>query len=140
MTEDQKIKQIIAQYGSYFKHSSADVGHTEKGVWFFYEYDKEHDYYNSFIRFTTAEELTYLIASHAADEIGTLIEVEAENVYHALQEIEINDALESRYDMCIPMLLKDMEVLNQECQKGMEKMDVIYRSFSGILERMQNEN
>lgn len=44
LTEDQKIRQTIDQYSSYFENSDADVGHTKKGVWFFYEYDKEHDY------------------------------------------------------------------------------------------------
>lgn len=73
LTEEEKIRQIIEQYSSYFEHSDADVGHTQKGVWFFYEYDKEHDYYNSFIRFETAKELEHLIASLAADDLNVLI-------------------------------------------------------------------
>ncbi len=95
MTEEQKIRQTIEQYSSYFEHSDADVGHTQKGVWFFYEYDKEHDYYNSFIRFETAKELEHL---------------------------------------------KNMETLNGECRKWAERLDVIYGSFSGVLERLQDKN
>lgn len=140
MTEEQKIRQVIDQYSSYFEHSDADVGHTQKGVWFFYEYDEEHDYYNSFIRFSTAKELEQLIASLAADDLNVLIEVGAEDVHHALREIQINDSAGSCYDGCIPELLKNIEVLNSECQKWAERLDVIYRSFSGILERLRSEN
>ena len=140
MTEDQRIRQTIDQYSSYFEHSDADVGHTKKGVWFFYEYDKEHDYYNSFIRFKTAKELEHLIASLAADDLNVLIEVGAEAVHHALEEININDATACCYDGCIPELLKNMETLNGECRKWAERLDVIYRSFSGVLERLQDEN
>lgn len=140
MTEEQKIRQILNQYSSYFEHSDADVGHTQKGVWFFYEYDEKHDYYNSFIRFSTAKELEQLIASLAADDFNILIEVGAEDVHHALRKIQINDAVQSCYDECIPELLKNIEVLNSECQKWAEKLDVIYQSFSGVLERLQSEN
>lgn len=120
MTEDQRIRQIIDQYSSYFEHSAADVGHTQKGVWFFYEYDKEHDYYNSFIRFKAAKELEHLIASLAADDLNVLIEVGA--VHHALEEININDATACCYDGCIPELLKNMETLNGECRKWAERL------------------
>lgn len=140
MTEEQKIRQIIDQYSSYFEHSDADVGHTQKGVWFFYEYDKEHDYYNSFIRFKTAKELEHLIASLAADDLNVLIEVGAEAVHHALEEIDINDVTACCYDGCIPELLKNMETLNGECRKWAERLDVICRSFSGVLERQQDKN
>ena len=140
MTEDQRIRQTIDQYSSYFEHSDADVGHTQKGVWFFYEYDKEHDYYNSFIRFEAAKELEHLIASLTADDLNVLIEVGAEGVHHALEEININDATACCYDGCIPELLKNMETLNGECRKWAEKLDVICRSFSGVLESLQDEN
>ena len=140
MTEDQRIRQTIDQYSSYFEHSDADVGHTQKGVWFFYEYDKEHDYYNSFIRFEAAKELEHLIASLTADDLNVLIEVGAEGVHHALEEININDATACCYDRCIPELLKNMETLNGECRKWAEKLDVICRSFSGVLESLQDEN
>lgn len=140
LTEDQKIRQILNQYSSYFEHSDADVGHTQKGVWFFYEYDEEHDYYNSFIRFSTAKELEQLIASLLTEDFNILIEVGAEDVHHALRKIQINDAVGSCYAECIPILLKNIEVLNSECQKWAEKLDVIYQSFSGVLERLQSEN
>lgn len=32
LTEEEKIRQIIDQYSSYFEHLDADVGHTQKGV------------------------------------------------------------------------------------------------------------
>lgn len=140
MTEDQKIRQILDQYSSYFKHSDADVGHTQKGVWFFYEYDKKNDYYNSFIRFETARELELLIAELGADDLNLLIEVAIEDMQHALKEIHINDAKECCYDTCIPDLLQNIKVLNNEGQKWAARLEVIYRSFSGILERLQDKN
>lgn len=140
MAEDQKIKEIISQYSSYFTHSNADVGHTQKGIWFFYEYDEKHDYYNSFIRFETAKELELLIAQLAADDINVLIEAGTEDIQHALKEIDINDATECCYDGCIPELLKNMETLNNASKKWAERMDAICRSFSGIMERLQDKN
>lgn len=140
MTEDQKIRQVIDQYSSYFAHSNADVGHTQKGAWFFYEYDEEHDYYNSFIRFETANGLELLIAQLAADDINVLLEAGAEDIQYALKEIDINDATECCYDRCIPELLKNMETLNREGQKWAERMNMICRSFSGFLENLQNKN
>ena len=122
MTEDQKIRQILNQYSSYFKHSNADVGHTQKGVWFFYEYDEENDYYNSFIRFETAKELELLIAELAADDLNIVIEAGVEDMQHALREININDATTSNYGNCIPELLKNMETLNGECRKWAERL------------------
>lgn len=107
---------------------------------FFYEYDEENDYYNSFIRFETAKELELLIAGLAADDLNIVIEAEVENMRHALREININDATTSNYGKCISELLKNMEVLNSKSQKWSERLDVIYRSFSGILERIQEEN
>lgn len=113
----------------------SDVGHTKKGVWFFYEYDEEHDYYTSFFRFETAEELEQLIAEVLAEEFNTLIEITAENIFRGLDDIaaEISDASQTCYALCIPRLLKNMELLNKEYQKSAERLEIIFQSLSGVL-------
>lgn len=35
MTEDEKIRMIIAKYQNFFESADSDVGHAKKGVWFF---------------------------------------------------------------------------------------------------------
>ena len=134
MTEDEKIKEVIAKYDSFFENTVSDVGHTKKGVWFFYEYDEEHDYYTSFFRFETAEELEQIIAEVLAEEFNILIEITAENIFHEINEIttEINEAAESCYVSCIPNLLKNMEIFNIEYKKSAERLEVIFQSLSGV--------
>lgn len=135
MTEDEKIKKVIAKYDSFFENTDSDVGHTKKGVWFFYEYDKGHDYYTSFFRFETAEELERIIAEVLIEEFNILIEITAENIFRGLDNIaaEINDASQTCYTICIPKLLKNIEVLNKECQKSAERQEVIFQSLLGVL-------
>lgn len=140
MTEDEKIKRMIQKYDGYFKNSNADVGHTSKNVWFFYEYDEEHDYYNSFIRFHTAEELEQIIAGLIADDLSLLIEITVENTHYALRDVDINDAVEKDYGDCIPKLLKNMEVLIREYQKSAGRIEVIFKALSGILTGLQKSN
>lgn len=135
MTEEEKIKEIIARYDSFFKYTVADVGHTKKGVWFFYEYDEEHDYYDSFFRFETAEKLMQLIAEVAVENVNIMLETAAENIFHGINDIttEINEASESCYAPCIPNLLKNMEIFNKEYKKSAERMEGIWRALAGIL-------
>lgn len=139
MTENEKIEQIIQKYDSYFQNSNADVGHTSKNMWFFYDYDEAHDYYNSFIRFHSAEELEQIIIGMIADDLNLLIEIAAENTHYALRDININDAVEKNYEDCIPKLLENMEVLNIECQKSAGKIEIIFKALSGILITLQKE-
>lgn len=138
--ENERIRQVIAKYKDYFKYSRADVGHTEKNIWFFYEYDEEHRYYDSFIRFRTAKDLERLIAGLIADDLNVLIETAVENADYALQEFDMSEAAKKDYDACIPELLRNMEVLNRECEKNMGKLEVIFKSLSGILNGLQTEH
>lgn len=138
--ENDRIREVISKYDSYFRNSRADIGHTKKNIWFFYEYDEEHSYYDSFIRFRTAEELEKLIAGVIADDLNILLETAVENAYYALQEFDMSEAVEKDYDECIPELLRNMEVLNREYHKNMNKLDVIFKSLSGILAGLQTEH
>lgn len=139
MTEDEKIKRVIARYDSFFRSTISDVGHTKKGVWFFYEYDEEHDYYNSFFRFETAEELIQIIAEVAAEDINIMLEMAAENISREINDItiEINDATESCYAPCIPNLLKNIEIFNNEYKKSADRMEVIFQSLSRVLNEVE---
>lgn len=141
MTEDEKIKKVIAKYDSFFENTDSDVGHTKKGVWFFYEYDEDHDYYTSFFRFATAEELEQIIAEVLVEEFNILIEITAENIFHGLDNIaaEINDASQTCYAICIPNLLKNMEVLNKEYQRSAEKLEIIFQSLSGVFKEAEKQ-
>lgn len=135
MTEDEKIKMTIAKYQKFFESTDSDVGHTKKGVWFFYEYDEKYNCYSSFFRFKTAEELEQIIAEVLVEEFNMLIEITAENIFHGLDDIttEISDATQTCYILCIPRLLKNMEVLNKEYQRSAEKLEIIFQSLSGVL-------
>ena len=139
MTEDEKIREVIERYEGFFGSTISDVAQTKKGVWIFFEYDAEHGYYNSFFQFRTAEELELIIAQVLADEMNILIETTAENIHIGLQEIDINDMAQGSYDVSIPELLKNMEVLNSEFQKSAGRMDVILRSMPGILCGLKGE-
>lgn len=138
--ENERIRQVITKYEGYFKNSRADVGHTEKNIWFFYEYDEEHRCYDSFIRFRTAKDLKKLIAGLIADDLNILLETAVENADYALQEFDMSEAVEKDYDACIPDLLRNMEVLNRECQNNMGKLEIIFKALSGILTGLQMEH
>ena len=133
LTEDEKIREAIKEHEGFFQSTISDVAQTEKGVWIFFEYDAKHRHYNSFFQFTTAGELEQIIAEVLADEMNILIETTAENIQFGLQEFDINDATQISYEISIPELLKNMEVLNRELQKSAGRMDVILRSMPGIL-------
>lgn len=136
MTEEEKIRQTIETYRDYFSNSKADVFHSEKGVWAFWEYDKKYDYCHNFTLFETVEELEWLIAGLVASDTNLLIEVTAEEIQHSLHEIDISNAMQSRYDDCIPQLIENIEVLNKELQKWGKELNVLFQSLSGILERL----
>lgn len=138
--ENERIRQIITKYEGYFRNSRADVGYTEKNIWFFYEYDEEHRCYDSFIRFHTAEDLERLIAGLIADDLNILLETAVENADYALQEFDMSEAVEKDYNACIPDLLRNMKILNDECQKNMGKLEVIFKALSGILTGLQTEH
>ena len=118
MTEDEKIRKVIERYEGFFQNTISDVAQTKKGVWIFFEYDAEHEYYNSFFQFSTAGELEQIIVEVLADEVNILIETTAENIQLGLQEFDINEAAQSSYGVSVPELLKNIEVLNSELQKG----------------------
>ncbi len=140
MTEDEKIRKVIERYEGFFQNTISDVAQTKKGVWIFFEYDAEHEYYNSFFQFSTAGELEQIIVEVLADEVNILIETTAENIQLGLQEFDINEAAQSSYGVSVPELLKNIEVLNSELQKSTEKMDVILRSMPGVITCLKGEN
>lgn len=139
MTEDEKIKEIICKYRSYFEHSIADVGHTEKGRWFFYEREKGKGYYHSFVEFTKAEELEMIIAESVAEDINVFIDVATDSIQCKMRYIDINEASRNNYDRCIPELLKNLRALNQGCHDGMEMLDKIFGAVSGMLEEVNKK-
>ena len=139
MTEDEKIQKVIEENEGFFQNTISDVARTKKGVWIFFEYDEEHNYYNCFFRFKTAQELEWIIAEVLADEMNILIETTAENIHHELEDVDINDMAQSCYDISIPELMKNMEVLNSELQKGAQKLDAILRSIPSVFSRLKNE-
>ena len=110
LTEDEKIRNVIEKYENFFQNTISDVARTKKGVWIFFEYDADHDCYNSFFRFKTAEELKQIIAGVVAWEMNMLIEVAAENIQNELEGFDINDVAQS-YNTSIPLLLKNVEIL-----------------------------
>ena len=142
MTEDEKIRKVIAKYEHFFENTISDVGHTKKEVWFFYEYDEKYKCYKSFFRFETADELEQIIIGVIANELNILIKIIGENVHHEIEgnETEINDITESYYDFCIPELLKNIKVLNREFQKSAERLDVIFQSLSGVLREVGEQS
>lgn len=67
-----------------------------------------------------------------------MIEITAENIFHGLDDIsaEIGDASQACYAICIPRLLKNMELLNKEYQKSAERLEVIFQSLSRVLKNV----
>lgn len=139
LTEDEKIQKVIEENEGFFQNTVSDVAQTKKGAWIFFEYDKEHNYYNCFFRFKTAQELEWIIAEVLADDMNILIETTAENIHHELADIDINDAAQSCYDFSIPELMKNMEVLNSELQKGTGKLDAILQSMPSVFSRLKDK-
>lgn len=139
LTEDEKIQRVIKKNEGFFQNTISDVAQTKKGVWIFFEYDEEHSYYNCFFRFKTAKELEWIIAEVLADEMNILIETTAENIHHELEDVDINDVACGCYDISIPELMKNMEVLNNELQKGAQKMDAIFRAMPSVFRGLKGE-
>lgn len=127
---------MICKYRSYFEHSIADVGHTEKGKWFFYEREQGNGYYHSFVEFATAEELEKIIAESVAEDINVLIDVVSDSIQCKMRYIDINEASRISYDECIPELLKNLKALNQGYHDGMEMLDKIFKAVFGLLDEL----
>lgn len=78
MQEKEKIKKLLAEYRALLEVTDMDVAESLKGQWFFSRYNKENDYYDSLIRFQTAEELAEIIVGELAMDIFTTIDCSPE--------------------------------------------------------------
>ena len=103
------------------------------GLVFLYKYTSCNLLSISFILFEKAEEMEQLIVGVISDDLNCLIEVTVENMQYALKDIDINEAKDCCYDYAVPRLVQNLEVLNQEYQKGAEKLDKIFQALSYIL-------
>lgn len=74
MTEKQKIKKLLTKFKSLFEITDMDVAESMKGHWYFSRYNKDNDYYDTFVRFETAEELAEILLGELATDILTTID------------------------------------------------------------------
>lgn len=86
MSEDKKIEYVLEKYKEYFNNSNSDVCHSNKGIWFFYQYDSKNDIYESFYQFTTAKELEKIIIGEIIETINIALECTAEAIVFANNE------------------------------------------------------
>lgn len=136
MTEDEKIKSIIKKYGKFFENTFSDVAQSQKGKWIFFEYDKEYNHYDSFYQFETAKELEQIIVAVLAENLNITMELNAENIQRKLDKIDINDIAENNFDYCIPKLQEYMKVFIIEYQKSGERLEVIFKSLSTVIDSL----
>ena len=78
MDEKQKINQLLEEHKALFEVTDMDVAQSMKGEWFFSRYNKELDYFDTLIHFTTAKELAEIMLGEMAVDIFATIDVEAE--------------------------------------------------------------
>lgn len=78
MTEKEKIKKIVTDYKALFEVTDFDVAESLKGQWYLSRYNKELDYYDTFVRFKTAKELAEILLGELAIDIFTSIDCEPE--------------------------------------------------------------
>ena len=83
MSEAKKIQAVIEEYKQYLDKTKYDVCRSNKGVWFFFEYDSKNDIYECFYRFSTAEELEQIIIGELIESINIALECMAEEIVFA---------------------------------------------------------
>ena len=143
--ENEKIRAVIEKYRSYLEHSEADVGHTEKGRWFLYEYDERYRYFSSYFQFRKAAQLEHLIVQMMSEDLLIAAEVEAESIAmgikksekerlaDGIKEIEIEDAMQSCYERSIAMLVHHMEIFEKQHKENEKRWEDMHLALTGIL-------
>ena len=78
MNEKQKIEKILEDYKALFEVTDFDVAESLKGQWYFSRYNKEFNYYDTFVRFETAKELAEILLGELAMDIFAAIDCKSE--------------------------------------------------------------
>lgn len=78
MKEREKINKILEDYKALFEVTDFDVAESLKGQWYFSRYNKELNYYDTFVRFETAKELAEIMLGELAIDIFTTIDCKPE--------------------------------------------------------------
>lgn len=80
MQEKEKIKKLITEHRALFDVTDMDVAESMKGQWFFSRFNEEDDYYDSLVRFETAEDLAQIMLGEMAMDIFSTIDCEPEKI------------------------------------------------------------
>lgn len=132
MDENDKIKQVVQKYDSYFMNFSGDVAHTTSGSWLFFEYDKVSEDYDGFIRFNTAEELEKIVIDKLANGVICIFETVAENMHQSFRKLD--DEIYNGHDMNgVTKLTRELELMWKEYHKKGEKLELLLKLLSGVL-------
>ena len=105
MSEKQRILGMVEKHKAYFENvKGVDVAISTKGDFFFYEYDEKCNDYNTFVKFSTAEELEQIIEENIATDYCLYLQNGMEEITMAMdrfrgQEIDYGDMETSCTDM-----------------------------------------
>ena len=134
MSKKEKIERVLDKYKKYFEDTGADVCHSIKGVWFFYQYDNKNDIYECFYKFDDAEELEKIIIGEILQTVNIAIECTAEEITFCnrknLKMIDV-DKISDDYDS--NDRLKALAVNVEAIHKVMHLTDKAYKLVQSIL-------
>ena len=107
MNENEKIKMLLEEHKALFEVTDMDVAESMKGQWFFSRYNKEMDYYEVLVRFTTAKELAEIIAGELAIDLFATVDSapeEAPKPYNFANDLEMEACYKPQIERLIEYL------------------------------------
>lgn len=107
MNENEKIKKLLEEHKALFEVTDMDVAESMKGQWFFSRYNKEIDFYEVLVRFTTAKELAEIIAGELATDLLATVDSAPEETpkpYNFADDLEMEACYKPHIERLIAYL------------------------------------
>lgn len=139
MNEKAKIRMLLEEYKEFIAKTDYDVCESVKGEWFFFCYDKEHDLYHSFYKFSSAENLERIIIGEVLDSINIAVECTAEEITFAhgkgmkFVDVEVTD---SEYNLV--QVIEDFRISAKAINKIIHLIQEAFRLTESINPKASN--
>jgi len=116
MNEQEKIKEIMAEYKEVFANGNRAVAFSSYGDYFFYQLGEKQGTYDTFVKFRTADELVSIIRTIVIECVSDNISCAADDLFFSMQEIRVKQYDLDRfcYKTELLRLLDGMEVIKRQ--------------------------
>jgi len=116
MTEKTKISKVMKEYEAFFSSGKRAVCFSSNGDFFFYQLSDTKRYYDTFVKFSTADELVSIIRTFMIDALEDNISCAGDDLFFSMQEINVKEYDLARFDYQTQLLrlLDAFEVIKRQ--------------------------